>query len=155
MEVEFTNLLQSGEDKMDEMIAFVMNDQNADARRLHILRRIDELLGDLKDSYDASDLDDFMNDQGEISPEEADEIARDMRLPPYHLQSVDEETFSSDDDIPTGEYEVCQKCGGEGTVYWDHVDEFTGEHQPAEAPCPDCEAGLNDITGTFKLPDFD
>ena len=130
-EVEFVNLLHSGEDKMEEMVAFVMDDRNADARRLTILRRIDELLGDLKDHYDASDLDDFMNDQGEVSPEEADEIARDMRLPPYHLQSVDE---TEDDDTPTGEYEICQRCGGEG--------------------CIECEEGLKDITGVHKAPDF-
>jgi len=30
-EAEFTILLQSGEDKMDEMVAFVMDDRNADA----------------------------------------------------------------------------------------------------------------------------
>jgi len=131
-EVEFTNLLQSGEDRMDDMVAFVMDDRIADARRLHILRRIDELLGDLKDHYDASDLDDFMNDPGEISPEEADEIARDMRLPPYHLQSVDE---TEDDETPTGEYEICQRCGGAG--------------------CIECEEGLKDITGMHKIPDFD
>ena len=154
-EVEFTNLLQSGEDKIDDMMAFVMDDRNAESRRLYVLAHIDELLGDRKDSYDASDLEDFMTDQGDVSPEEADEIARDLRLPPYHLQSVDEETFSSDDDIPTGEYEVCATCGGAGEVYWDHADEFTGEHVPAKADCPDCEAGLNDITGTFRVPDFD
>jgi len=131
-EVEFTNLLQSGEDKMEDMIAFVLDDQNADARRLHILRHIDELLGDLKDHYSADDLEDFMYDQGDVSPEEADEIARDMRLPPYHLQSVDE---TEDDDTPTGEYEICQRCGGEG--------------------CIECEEGLKDITGVHKALDLD
>ena len=68
----------------------------------------------------------------EISPEEADEIAQDMRLPPYHLKSVDEET--PDGEMPTGEYEICQRCGGEG--------------------CIECEEGLKDITGLHKIPDF-
>jgi len=133
-EVEFTNLLQSGEDKMDEMNAFVMDDRNADARRLYILARIDELLGDRVDGYiyDESDLEDFMHDQGTISPEEADEINRDMKLPPYHLSVVDE---TEDDETPTGEYEICQRCGGEG--------------------CIECEEGLKDITGVHKALDFD
>jgi len=133
-EAEFVTLLQSGEDRMDDMIAFVMDDRNAEARRLNILRRIDELMGDAQDSYSADDLEDFMHDQGEISPEEADEIARDLKFPPYHLSPVEEETFSHDDDIPTGEYEVCPKCFGDG--------------------CERCEQGLVDVTGTFKVPDF-
>jgi len=152
-EHEFVELLHSGEDRMDDMVAFVMDDRMADARRLHILARIDELLGDRKDHYDASDLEDFMHDTGEISPEEADEIAQDMKLPPYHLQLVDEQQF--DDELPTGEYEVCQTCGGHGEVHWDHTDEETGDHVPAKAACPDCEGGLNDVTGTFQIPDFD
>ena len=132
-EREFVELLHSGDDRMDDMVAFVMDDRIADARRLHILARIDELLGDRKDHYDESDLEDFMNDQGDISPEEADEIAQDLRLPPYHLRSVDEQQF--DDELPTGEYEICEYCGGEG--------------------CSECEGGLNDVTGTFQIPDFD
>lgn len=174
MEVEFTNLLSSGEDKMDEMIAFVMNDKNANARRLHILRRIDELLGDLKDNYSEADLDEFMHDQGpsdwrsqlrktladysakgdsyswshnkkyppgtqfdfskidDMSDEEMIQFAKDMKVPPYHLSSVDE---TEDDDTPTGEYEICQRCGGEG--------------------CIECEEGLKDITGVHKALNLD
>ena len=132
-EQEFVNLLNS--ERIDDMIAFVMDDRMADARRLHILRRVDELMGDVKDSYDASDLDDFMHDQGEISDEEADEIARDLGFPPYHLKSVDEETFAHDDDIPTGEYKVCDNCHGQG--------------------CEKCEGGLIDVTGMHKVPNFD
>ncbi len=134
-EQEFVNLLQAGEDRMHDMIAFVMDDRNADARRLHILRRIDELLDDVKDSYDASDLDDFMHDQGELSDEEADAIDREMGVFPYHLKPVEEETFSSDADIPTGEYEICDKCFGDG--------------------CEKCEGGLIDVTGTFQVPKFE
>ena len=134
-EVEFTILLQSGRDKLDDMAAFVMDDRNADARRLTILVHLDELLGDRKDSYDASDLEDFMHDQGpkaNISPEEAEEFKKDMKLPPYHLSVVDE---TEDDDTPTGEYEICQRCGGEG--------------------CIECEEGLKDITSMHKVPNFD
>ena len=131
-EAEFTILLQSGEDKMDEMIAFVMDDRNAESRRLYMLRHVDELLGDLKDSYSADDLEDFMHDQGSISPEEADEIAKDMRMPPHHLSLVDE---TEEDETPTGEYEICQRCGGEG--------------------CIECEEGLKDITGVHKSLDLD
>ena len=173
-EVEFTNLLQSGEDKMDEMIAFVMDDRNAEARRLNILVHIDELLGDRKDSYDASDLDDFMHDQGPsdwraelrqmlakygqekgsyswsnnkkyppgtqfdfsqidaMSDEEMIQLAKDLKIPPYHLSSVEE---TEGDETPTGEYEICQRCGGEG--------------------CIECEEGLKDITGLHKALDFD
>jgi len=35
---------------------------------------------------------------------------------------------------------TCRTCGGSGQVEWDHQDEFTGEHQRASAPCPDCNA---------------
>ena len=66
-----------------------------------------------------------------ISAEEAEEMNRDMKLPPYHLSLVDE---TEDDEIPTGEYEICQRCGGEG--------------------CIECEEGLKDITGVHKVPDF-
>ena len=52
--------------------------------------------------------------------------------PPYHLSSVDE--HSQDEDIPTGEYDLCDKCFGEG--------------------CSECEEGLIDVTGEFKLPNF-
>jgi hypothetical protein len=130
-EVEFTNLLHSGEKESDEIIAFIMDDRNAESRRLLMLRHLDEILGDVQDSYNSDSLVDFMNDSGEISPEEADEIAQDMRLPPYHVQLVDE---TEDDDTPTGEYEICQRCGGEG--------------------CIECEEGLKDITGLHKTPDF-
>ncbi len=41
---------------------------------------------------------------------------------------------SEDDDLPTGEYKVCDDCHGEG--------------------CINCEHGLIDITGKFKKPDF-
>jgi len=133
-EQEFVELLQAGEDRMDDMIAFVMDDRMAEARRLHILRRIDELLGDVKDNYDVDDLADFMHDSGEISDEEADEIARDLGFPPHHLKPVEEETFSSDSEIPTGEYEICDKCFGDG--------------------CSECEGGLLDVTGQHKIPDF-
>jgi len=136
-EQDFVELLNSGEDRIDDMIAFVMDDRMAESRRLYILAHIDELLGDRKDHYDASDLEDFMHDQGEISPEEADEIARDLGFPPYHLKAVKdepvEETF--DDDIPTGEYEICDKCFGDG--------------------CEKCEGGLIDVTGQFEIPNFD
>ena len=133
-EQEFVELLQAGDDRIDDMMAFVMDDRMAEARRLQILRKIDELLGDVKDHYDASDLEDFMHDQGEISDEEADEIARDLGFPPYHLKPVEEETFSHDEDIPTGEYEICDSCFGDG--------------------CPECEGGLLDVTGQHKIPDF-
>ena len=130
---EFDRLMAS--DDMDGIVGFIMDDNNSEERRLSLLRRLDQLLGDEKQSYDVSDLDDFMHDQGEISPEEADEIARDLGFPPYHLKPVEEETFSSDADIPTGEYEICDKCFGDG--------------------CEKCEGGLVDITGTFEVPNFD
>ena len=60
------------------------------------------------------------------------QLAKDLKIPPYHLEVVDEEQF--DDELPTGEYEICDKCFGEG--------------------CPECEEGLIDVTGQFKLPDF-
>ncbi len=41
---------------------------------------------------------------------------------------------SEEEDLPTGEYMVCQDCHGEG--------------------CINCEHGLVDITGKFKKPDF-
>jgi hypothetical protein len=81
------------------------------------------------------DLEDFMYDSGELSDEEADEIARDLGFPPYHLKPVEEETFSSDADIPTGEYEICDRCFGDG--------------------CEKCEGGLVDVTGEFEVPNFD
>lgn len=131
-EAEFTTLLQSGEDRWEDIVEFIMDDSNAESRRLDMLRHLDELQGDARNSYDTSELQDFMTDTGTISPEEADEIARDLGFPPYHLKSVDE---NQDDDIPTGEYEICDKCFGDG--------------------CPDCEEGLVDVTGEFKLPNFD
>ena len=173
----FDNLLKS--DDLDDLNAFVMDDNNSLERRLALLKRIDLLLtGDAQETYDEDDLEDFMHDQGDwkdnlrtklanvkkkdygweqdMSDEEIEiQIAKDLKLPPYHLSIVDEETFSSDADIPTGEYEICKTCGGSGEVEWDHTDEWTGEHVPAKGPCPDCEGGLNDITGSFKVPDFD
>jgi hypothetical protein len=132
-EAEFVNLLQSND--IDEVTAFIMDDRNAKARRLYMLRHLDELVGDVHDSYTEDDLEEFMWGQDEISPEEADEIARDLGFPPYHLKPVEEETFSSDADIPTGEYEICTRCFGDG--------------------CDECEGGLNDVTGRFEVPDFD
>jgi hypothetical protein len=134
------------------------------------------MLGQDQESYDVSDLEDFMHDQGpesngwqgklrdalkkysaegesyswshrgeyppgteydfskidDMSEKEMIELAKDLKIPPYHLSSVDE---TQDDDIPTGEYELCDKCFGKG--------------------CPECEEGLIDVTGEFKLPNFD
>lgn len=150
---DFDNLLMS--DDQDDLIAFIMDDNNTQERRLALLKRLDLMLGHDQDSYDTSDLDDFMNDQGDwkdnlrhslskvkkgptwnrtsMSDEEIDlQMAKDLKLPPYHLSSVDE---TQDEDIPTGEYDLCDKCFGEG--------------------CPECEEGLIDVTGEFKLPNFD
>ena len=84
-------------------------------------------------SYSEGDLEDFVNgtDSDQVSPEEADEIARDLKMPPYHLSSVDE----TEDETPTGEYELCPKCYGGG--------------------CPECEEGLIDVTGVHEIPKFD
>ena len=130
---EYDRLINS--DDMDDLVAYVMDDNNPQERRLNLLRRIDSLLGDEKEVYDADDLEDFMWATDEISNDEADEIARDLGFPPYHLKPVEEETFSSDADIPTGEYEICDKCFGDG--------------------CEKCEGGLVDVTGTFEVPKFD
>lgn len=127
---DFDNLLMS--DNQDDIIAFIMDDNNTQERRLALLKRLDLMLGNEQESYDVEDLGDFMHDSGEISDEEADEMARDLKLPPYHLSLVDE---TQDEDIPTGEYDLCDKCFGEG--------------------CPNCEEGLIDVTGEFKLPNFD
>lgn len=128
-EAEFVNLLQS--DDIDEVTAFIMDDRNAKARRLHMLRHLDELVGDVHDSYTEDDLEEFMFGQDEISPEEADEIARDLGFPPYHLKPVEE-----DDNLEnTGEYTLCARCFGDGCHY-----------------CND--EGLIDTTGEFKLPQF-
>jgi hypothetical protein len=129
-EAEFVALLKS--DDIDEITAFIMDDRNAKARRLYMLRHLDELLGDPQESYTEEDLEEFMWEQGEISPEEADEIARDLGFPPYHLKPVDE---NQDDEIPTGEYEICTRCFGDG--------------------CEECEGGLLDVTGEYELPKFD
>ena len=130
---EYDRLINS--DDIDDLVAYVVDDNNPQERRLNILRHLDALLGDEKDVYDADDLEDFMYDSGELSDEEADEIARDLGFPPYHLKPVEEETFSSDADIPTGEYEICDKCFGDG--------------------CQKCEGGLIDVTGEFEIPNFD
>lgn len=149
----FDNLLMS--DDHDDIIAFIMDDNNTESRRLALLKRLDLMLGHEQDSYDMGELDDFMNDQGDwkdnlrtslgkvkkgpewnrtgMSDEEIDlQMAKDLKLPPYHLSVVDEET--QDDDISTGEYELCNKCFGDG--------------------CSECEEGLVDVTGEFKVPDF-
>ncbi len=127
---DFDNLLMS--DNQDDIIAFIMDDNNTQERRLALLKRLDLMLGQDQESYDANDLESFMHDSGEISPDEADEMARDLKLPPHHLSLVDE---TQDEDIPTGEYDLCDKCFGEG--------------------CSECEEGLIDVTGEFKLPNFD
>ena len=153
---DFDNLLMS--DSEDDIIAFIMDDNNTQERRLALLKRLDLMLGQSVDGYiyDESDLVDFMGDQGNwkdnlrthlskvektdygwdrkgMSDEEVDiQIAKDLKLPPYHLSVVDE---TQDEDIPTGEYDLCDKCFGEG--------------------CPECEEGLIDVTGEFKLPNFD
>lgn len=130
---EYDRLINS--DDIDDLVAYVMDDNNPQERRLNMLRHLDSLLGDEKEVYDADDLEDFMHDSGELSDEEADEIARDLGFPPYHLKPVEEETFSSDADIPTGEYEICDRCFGDG--------------------CEKCEGGLVDVTGEFEVPNFD
>ena len=132
---EYDRLIKSGEDEVDDIVAYIMDDNNPEKRRLNLLRHLDELLGDEQESYGIEDLEHFMWAAGGISDEEADEIARDLGFPPYHLKPVEEETFSSDADIPTGEYEICDKCLGDG--------------------CPECEEGLVDVTGEFKIPNFD
>jgi len=119
-EIEFTALLQADESSMDDIVEFIMDDQNAEARRLYMLRHLDELLGGVEDSYDVSDLQSFMYDQD--NPPES-------KKP--HLRVVEQ----PDDDISTGEYEICQRCGGKG--------------------CIECEEGLKDITGLHQIPDFD
>lgn len=119
-EVEFTALLQADENSMDDIIEFIMDDHNAEARRLYMLRHLDELLGGVEDSYDVSDLQSFMYDQD--NPPET---------PKRHLKVVEQ----PNDDTSTGEYEICQRCGGEG--------------------CIECEEGLKDITGLHKIPNFD
>lgn len=169
----FDNLLMTGSE--DDLISFIMDDNNSEFRRLALLKRLDLMLGHAQDVYDASDLEEFMNDQGptsdsgwrdqlrsqiekasqeykdspwantgvtlgdidlskgdNISDEEMMQIAKDLKIPPYHLSVVDE---TQDEDIPTGEYEICTTCGGDG--------------------CPKCEQGLKDITGIHKVPNFD
>ena len=135
---EYDRLIKSGEDEVDDIVAYIMDDNNPEKRRLSLLRHLDELLGDEQESYGVEDLEHFMWAAGGISDEEADEIARDLGFPPYHLKvvkdkPVEEDTF--DDDIPTGEYEICDKCFGDG--------------------CKKCEGGLIDVTGTFEVPNFD
>ena len=155
-EAAFVALLQAGEEAQDEIVEFILDDRNAANRRLEMLRHFDELLGNPQDSYSEEDLGDFMHDQGDwkdnlythlskvekkdygwdrtgMSDEEIElQIAKDLKLPPYHLSSVDE---NQDDEIPTGEYDLCDKCFGEG--------------------CSECEEGLIDVTGEFKVPNFD
>ncbi len=133
--VEFTALLQADESAMDDIVQFIMDDNNAEGRRLAMLRHLDELHADVQDKYDEFTLEDFMfNVEGPpltgLSPEEAENFKKDMKLPPYHLSVVEQEDKST-----TGEYEICQRCGGEG--------------------CIECEEGLKDITGTHKIPNFD
>ncbi len=151
--VEFTALLQADESAMDDIVQFIMDDNNAEGRRLAMLRHLDELHADVQDKYDEFTLEDFMfNMEGvpltSLSPEEAENFKKDMKLPPYHLSVVEQEET-------TGEYEVCQICGGTGKVHWDHTDEWTGDHVPAQASCPDCEEGLKDITGMHQIPNSD
>jgi len=131
--VEFTALLQADESAMDDIVQFIMDDNNAEGRRLAMLRHLDELHADVQDKYDEFTLEDFMfNVEGPpltgLSPEEAENFKKDMKLPPYHLSVVEQE-----DKSPTGEYEICQRCGGEG--------------------CIECEEGLKDVTGMHKIPD--
>ena len=127
----FDNLLMSQD--QDDLIEFIMDDNNSQSRRLALLKRLDIIMGGARDSYQPSDLDDFMHDASEINADMEEIMARDMKLPPYHLSLVDEET--PDDEIPTGEYEICQRCGGAG--------------------CIECEEGLKDITGVHKVLDLD
>lgn len=139
---EYDMLLLAGDEKQDEIIAYIMDDRNAQARRIEMLRHLDTQLGDIAYHYGPEDLDDFMHNQGktdpenwvdgDISPEEAEGFKKDLKLPPYHLSVVETE---DDDKTPTGEYEICHRCGGEG--------------------CIECEEGLKDITGVHKALDFD
>lgn len=166
---DFERLMKSDDDH--GIIAFIMDDNNAEGRRLALLKRLDALVGTVQSSYDKDDLDNFMHDQSggtwqdrlrsdlekfsadkeshswshdkepgttydfskidDMSEEEMVELAKDLKIPPYHLAVVDE---TQDNEIPTGEYEICQRCGGEG--------------------CIECEEGLKDITGMHKIPDF-
>jgi len=118
---EYDMLQRAGEEQMDDIIGYIMDDHNAEARRLNMLRHLDELQGGVKDTYDVSELQDFMYDQDD--PPES-------KHP--HLKLVDN---TQDKETPTGEYEICQRCGGKG--------------------CSECEEGLKDITGMHQIPNFD
>lgn len=169
---DFARLMKSNDDS--GIIEFIMDDNNAEGRRLALLKRLDALVGTVQSSYNKDDLDNFMHDQSggtwqdrlrkelekfsaendsysfshnkeyppgttwdfsnvdNMSDEEMIQLAKDLKIPPYHLSVVDEQF---DDETPTGEYEICQRCGGEG--------------------CIECEEGLKDITGLHKVPNFD
>ena len=53
------------------------------------------------------------------------------------INRLDRERRAADATIGEGAA-TCETCGGQGEVYWDHQDEETGDHVPANAPCPDC-----------------
>lgn len=38
----------------------------------------------------------------------------------------------------------CKTCGDTGEVHWDHTDEYTGDHVPMTAPCPDCKKKMTE-----------
>lgn len=171
---EYDRLLRAGEDASDGIIAYTMDDNNPEARRIEMLRHLDTLLGDVSDHYGPEDLEDFMHDQGhsdwhsklrnqiekfsakgdsyswshrkeyppgttydfskidDMSDDAMIQMAKDLKIAPYHLSLVDE---TQDGEIPTGEYEICRRCGGSG--------------------CIRCEEGLKDITGMHKIPNSD
>lgn len=103
----------------ERAVEFIMDDRNSIARRLTILRGLDTILGDPREEYTMKDLEEFMADNDPVPPKKG-----------RHLSVVE-----YDEDIPTGEYEVCSTCGGEG--------------------CEDCEEGLIDVTGQYEIPKFD
>jgi len=106
---DFDNLLMS--DNQDDIIAFILDDNNTQERRLALLKRLDLMLGNPQESYSEEDLGDFMHDQGDwkdnlhnalskvkkgpkwnrqsMSDEEIElQIAKDLKLPPYHLANT-------------------------------------------------------------------
>lgn len=116
----YNMLLQADEDKLDEIVEFIMDERNAQTRRVDMIKHFDELHDDVQDSYSFQDIEDFMDLRGPDVP---------VKKPSLY---VVEEPYN--DDIPGGEYEICTKCLGKG--------------------CVECEGGLKDITGQFKMPDL-
>ena len=102
---EYARLLHGDAGDIDDMVEYIMDDNNPEQRRLNILKHLDLIVGDARASYTEDDLTNFMFDVegppdfAPPSEEDLTGLMKDLKLPPHHLSlAVDNTTKDSSHD---------------------------------------------------------